>query len=134
MPGWIPNMPHAHSGTRQPSYIFSNYLKLALLSPCKSNGSSYQILLCRCSHCGNRHVLPCIINASQGQHVRELTLLAHFAWSTVWQKKPAGTKCVRGGSSSSVGLTAPTSGLARRATSLNKYISDNNNGNSGDCF
>ena len=87
---------HAHSGTRQPSYIFSNYLKLALLSPCKSNGSSYQILLCRCSHCGNRHVLPCIINASQGQHVRELTLLAHFAWSTVWQKTCRDEMCERG--------------------------------------
>ena len=37
-------------------------------------------------------------------------------------KKPAGTKCVRGGRSSSVGLTAPTSGFARRATSLKKYM------------
>ena len=36
--------------------------------------------------------------------------------------KPAGTKCVRGGRSSSAGRTAPTSGLASLATSLKRSL------------
>ena len=77
-------------------------LKLTLPSPSKANSSPDQILLRRRCHCGK--------------------LFSPKSLSKPDKDKPAGTKCVRGGRSSSAGRTAPTSGLASRATSLKRSL------------
>ena len=77
-------------------------LKLTLPSPSKANSSPDQILLRRRCHCGK--------------------LFSPKSLSKPDKDKPAGTKCVRGGRSSSAGRTAPTSGLASLATSLKRSL------------
>ena len=121
---------HVNLEKKPVSFVFgilSVDLKLALASSCKSYSTSYQILLCWCSHWKTESVFKPIVNSwswpSGAKYVRHDQVdSSDTFWLVKCLSKPAGTKCVRGGSSSSVGRTAPTSGLASRQTSLRRKV------------